>query len=290
MSTPTSQQFEGTTIEEALANAVEMFGDDLEIIDAQRVRRRRMLGVRRQDRFEVTVTKKSTVEPRGFEDVLARMVDRVDEAERSLGSDLADTDRAWWSEAEFVVPPQEAATPPPRRDVAQAVVDVRHEPAVQSQQGLTVDDLIGRSRGEGTAGEAPAMSHAPQPAVAEPAPRRGVIDHSAAPVWSADALLELGLPPALIGRIRLGEDAADLDWVGALANAITELLDTATSLSGPCELTGHGAESAVHLIRGACDGFRVGAIVVDGKQLPATPLELALAVRSLLRAERVGAS
>ena len=35
MSTITNQQFEGKTIEEALAAAVDAFGDDLEIVDSR---------------------------------------------------------------------------------------------------------------------------------------------------------------------------------------------------------------------------------------------------------------
>ena len=59
MSTTTNQQFEGSTIEEALAAAVDALGDDLEILDAQKVKRRRVLGVGRKERFEVIATKPS---------------------------------------------------------------------------------------------------------------------------------------------------------------------------------------------------------------------------------------
>lgn len=122
MSTSATQQFDGTTIEEALGAAVASMGDDLEIVDAQRVRRRRRFGVRREERFEVIAAPRSS--PAEFEDVLRRMVDRVDDRERAHevdlrgaradatvdlrtprgGVDLADSDLSWWEGAEFVVP------------------------------------------------------------------------------------------------------------------------------------------------------------------------------------------
>ena len=80
MSTITNQQFEGKTIEEALSAAVDALGDDLEILDAQRVRKRNALGLRRKPVFEVVAAKRSLAEPKDFEDVLRRMTDRVDDA------------------------------------------------------------------------------------------------------------------------------------------------------------------------------------------------------------------
>lgn len=291
MSTTASQQFEGATIEEALGAAVSTLGEDLRILDAQRVRRRGLLAIRKRERFEVTAAP-GLAEPKGFEDVLRRMVERVDDAERAVrGAELADTNTSWWSEADFVVP--EPATPHPGDglDVSRlnggltetadpTEVDVRSEPAMATLAAAHGDPMASSLH---PGGEAPAHSATTGSIATKPArpARPVVIDDS--PVWSRAALLALDLPPALIGRMRCEELVDDLDWVGALARAIGELLETAASVSGPCELTGHGAEAAVHLLRGACDGFRLDSLVIDGRRVPATPLELALAIRALLR-------
>ncbi len=242
MSITANHQFEGPTIEDALESAVSTLGDDLEILDAHKVQRRGLLGLRRQELFEVTAARKPTAEPKDFEDVLARMVDRVDEAERSLGADLSDTDRRWWSDADFVVPTAAPAKRPAPSEPTPDV-DLRDQPAPEK-------------------------------------PTR-----SGDPAWSSEALLELGLPPALVARAVVTAPKADLEWVTAIGEAIADLIDTAKALSGPCELTGHGAASVVQLLRGACDGFRLDSLIIDGRRVPATPMELSLAIRALLTRE-----
>ncbi len=272
MSTSASKQFDGPTLEEALAAAVDELGEDLEIIDAQRLHRRGLLGLKRRQRFEVTASARPAVEPRGFEEVLRQMVDRVDRAERAVAPALdpdeepADGDPDWWRDAELIVP--EAPTPGAGAGL-DLELDVRLEPARATARS-TLD---------------PPPVHTPRrarPMPVDSAVTPTLLAEPQAPTWSTEALLDLDLPPALVGRLRPDELQADLDWVAALATAIGELLETAESLSGPCELTGHGAEAAVHLIRGACDGFRLDSLIIDGRRVPATPLELALAVRSLL--------
>lgn len=273
MSTITNQQFEGKTIEEALSRAVDALGEDLEILDAQRVRRRSALGLRRKPVFEVVAAKRSLAEPRDFEDVLKRMTARVDDAERALGSPI-DQDRRWWKDADFVIPERpEGRTIPNTFDGTDIELDVRTEPAMRTQ--------VAAQAAMGT----PAVSVlAPPPA--PPAPRV-VMDPVipvglSQPAWSREALLGLGLPEAMINRLPAALDG-DLAWVAALATAIGDLLETAECISGPCELTGHGADSVVQLIRGACDGFRLDSLIIDGRRVPATPTELALAIRALLR-------
>lgn len=279
MSTITNQQFEGKTIEEALSAAVDALGDDLEILDAQRVRRRSALGLRRKPVFEVVASKRSLAEPRDFEDVLKRMTERVDEAERELGSPV-EQDRRWWKDADFVVPERPAGvTFPNPLDGADIELDVRTEPALRTHVPQPQQQAV-----------AATVASALAPPPAPPAPTVVVepvmpIDLTA-PAWSHDALLALDLPEAMINRLPAGLDG-DLEWVAALAKAIGDLLETAECISGPCELTGHGADSAVQLIRGACDGFRLDSLIIDGRRVPATPTELALAIRALLREDEV---
>ena len=274
MSTITNQQFEGKTIEEALSAAVDALGDDLEILDAQRVRRRSALGLRRKPVFEVVAARRSLAEPRDFEDVLKRMTDRVDDAERALGSPI-EQDRRWWKDADFVVPERpEGATFPNPLDGTDIELDVRTEPALRTQ-------LQPKHAATASALAPPPAPPAPTVVVEPVMP----IDLSA-PAWSHEALLALDLPEAMINRLPAGLDG-DLEWVAALAKAIGDLLETAECISGPCELTGHGADSAVQLIRGACDGFRLDSLIIDGRRVPATPTELALAIRALLREDEV---
>jgi len=281
VSTSTKQQFEGTTIEEALATAVSVLGDDLEILGAERVMRRRPLGVRRRERFEVTATKRVTVEPKGFEDVLRRMVDRVDEEERQAGAELADSSDQWWPGAEFVLPEEQFepydTIAPPRHGIPDGdfEVDVRVEPARARRAAPEVVTERAREVFQSAVG---APAHA-SVVVSEPP----VEVESDSPSWSVEGLAALELPSALVGRISAAGLHTDIDWIAALTKAISELLQLAGDMSGPCELTGHGAESAVHLIRGACDGFRLDSLIIDDRRVPATPLELALAIRSLLR-------
>ncbi len=307
MSTTTNQQFEGKTIEEALAAAVDVLGDDLEILDAQKVRRRRLLGVRRKEKFEVVASKRDLAEPRDFEAVLKRMVDRVDDAERRVVAPPAAAEREWWSSADFVVPDQPDRKRPKRVDLTarassdrEIEVDVRSEPATSSTtsasiaeqaralaaQHATVGIGIGGAGGDpGPVGRPSAGSGGPIEPVAAPRIEEdpGIVVEDDTPAWSREALLELDLPPALVNRIDHEHLEGDLEWIAATARAVGELLETAESMSGPCELTGHGAESAVHLIRGACDGFRLDSLIIDGRRVPASPLELTLALRALLR-------
>jgi hypothetical protein len=214
VSTSATQQFDGTTIEEALGAAVASMGDDLEILEAQRVRRRRRFGVRREERFEVIAAPRSS--PQEFDDVLRRMVERVDDREREHevdlrgaradatvdlraprgGVDLADSDLSWWEGAEFVVPdlPAPAARP------AEFEIDVRTpqtalddelfgpEPARQAQPivatrdegGLAQPAPLERAQVEPAHGEATdAKRHGIQPSPDRFATRSSMVQNSA---------------------------------------------------------------------------------------------------------------
>lgn len=342
MSTTTSLQFEGSSIEEALAAAVDALGDDLEIVDAQRITKRG-LGLRRREIFEVTATKRELAEPKDFEDVLKRMVARVDEAERQAASrgtppPPIEADREWWTDADFVIPSappltsgQEAlagslsAARNPNASTTQSlggIVDVRPQASrdarVDAMDHIDLRDVprapghhadpgrpgagrrpgrieidLGepdgddelvlapprRARAVGSSPSAPPSPKAAHARRDHPGPWREV-----GPVWSLEALSALGLPRALVARVRPQADN-DLAWVSALAAAIEDLFDAAGPVAGPCEITGHGVESVIPLIQGAFDGYRVAGLVVDGRAVPATSLELALAVRALLRGE-----
>lgn len=188
MSTSATQQFDGSTIEEALGAAVASMGDDLEIVDAQRVRRRRRFGVRREERFEVIAAPRSSSDE--FEDVLRRMVDRVDEREREHevdlrgaradatvdlrtprgGVDLADSDLSWWEGAEFVVP--DLPTPTATTTREELEIDVR-------TTRTAVDDAVSGS--EATIRISDAAPIVAEPARPETARARDVVPEVLAP-------------------------------------------------------------------------------------------------------------
>ncbi|MFN3218135.1 MAG: hypothetical protein ACE367_16690 [Acidimicrobiales bacterium] len=319
MSTSATQQFDGNTIEEALGAAVASMGDDLEIVDAQRVRRRRRLGVRREERFEVIAAPRSS--PAEFEDVLRRMVDRVDDRERAHevdlrggradatvdlraprgGVDLADSDLSWWEDAEFVVPEPSVRAPMAEVEHRELEIDVR------TPRTALDDELFGPETGPGSDAEttpypaAPA-SPAQDAAVFEstmvrmqtmsrpadvpdreemPAP---VVTIGGATGWSLEALADLGLAPLVLERVAARNPRADLDWVAALAGAIEDIAAAIDPHGSNVELTGHGRHAAVDLIGGLCRGMRVGHLVIDGVRIEATPVELALGVRACLQA------
>lgn len=204
MSTSATQQFDGNTIEEALGAAVASMGEDLEIVDAQRVRRRRRFGVRREERFEVIAAPRSS--PAEFEDVLRRMVDRVDDRERAHevdlrgaraeatvdlraprgGVDLADSDMSWWEGAEFVVP--ELPAQPPTVEHREIEIDVR------TPRTALDDELFGTEPG-------PSRDAAPRrPAHAAPA--------HAAPVHAAPVQDPTVFEPTM-ARLQAMSDSVD---------------------------------------------------------------------------------
>ncbi len=323
MSTSPTQQFDGTTIEEALGAAVASMGDDLEIIDAQRVRKRRRFGVRREERFEVIAAPRSSSEE--FDDVLRRMVDRVDDRERAhevdlrgaradatvdlrtparaaagTGVDLADSDLSWWEGAEFVVP----ATPEPAAavDRPEMEIDVRTPPTALDQELFGSEPVVSVSEPPPGVFPAPERPGGPvsapdvvpaadpvpvaAPVLSAPEPARTApvnADTRAGAGWSLDGLADLGIAPLILERVADRHPVGDLEWVGALAAAIEEVAATIDTHGANVELTGHGRHAAVDLIAGLCRGMRVGHLVIDDVRVEATPVELALAVRACLQ-------
>ena len=298
MSTSATQQFDGTTIEEALGAAVASLGDDVEILDAQRVRKRRRFGVRREERFEVVAAPRSSADE--FDDVLRRMVERVDDRERAHevdlrgaqaeatvdlrtsggGVDLADSDLTWWEGAEFVVP--EPPTPVGKAPDVDLEIDVRTPPAPHATPVPADAQVMVPVHG------APPAVGADDRPVRRPAPAAVPSAPPARPTggaitWSIDALADLGIAPLVLERVAAHEPRADLEWVAALAAAIEDVAAAIDPHGSNVELTGHGRQAAVDLIGGLCRGMRVGHLVIDGVRVEATPVELALGVRACLQ-------
>jgi hypothetical protein len=111
-----------------------------------------------------------------------------------------------------------------------------------------------------------------------------VVRYDAEPTWSLDALTDVGVPEDVVDRLRRRRPANDLQWTSALAEVLAETLPPAAPPGPGADLcvSGHGAASAVRIIRAGLEGFTPGVISVDGREAPASATELALAVRALL--------
>jgi hypothetical protein len=149
--------------------------------------------VRREERFEVVAAPRSS--PDEFEDVLRRMVDRVDNREREHevdlrgaradatvdlrtprgGVDLADSDLSWWEGAEFVVPNLPA--PAARTAPAELEVDVR------TQRTALDEELFGSEPAPQMPAVAavPAENACPEQVSARQFPAQPVLDEPVSP-------------------------------------------------------------------------------------------------------------
>jgi hypothetical protein len=127
---------------------------------------------------------------------------------------------------------------------------------------------------------------APPPAAAPPVPVVTVANRPGEPGWSRSALRRLGLPDAILDLLTVAEDAGDSAWtmdlVGALLAVLAQELSAAAPADGTITVSGHGATAAFGLIRAAADGARPALLHLAGGDVPATAMELALAVRSCL--------
>lgn len=112
------------------------------------------------------------------------------------------------------------------------------------------------------------------------APRRPA-SHRKGPQWSITNLRRLGVAEDVLRRIVAPQPATDTAWTVALERAITDSLPTGESRDR-IAMHGYGAESAVTLLSSALRGHRVDYIHLRERTAPASPFELALAIRSCL--------
>jgi hypothetical protein len=112
------------------------------------------------------------------------------------------------------------------------------------------------------------------------APRRPA-SHRRGPQWSITSLRRIGVSEEVLRRIVAPQPATDTAWTVALERAISDALPTGESRDR-IAMHGYGAESAVTLLSSALRGHRVDYIHLKERTAPATPFELALAIRSCL--------
>jgi hypothetical protein len=245
---PTLQRFEGESIETALAAAVASLGPDLDVAEARRVRSRGVLGFFAKERFEVLAAPKRAGVS---EAVCAEAAVQIDQTLESLMARIESEESAPASFAASLA----AANPDWHVDLA---------------------DFIGID-----SPPAP-VAPAPPPAPPRSSPRPGE------PAWSRAALRRLGLHDAIVDLLTVAEDADDEAWTidlvaalrAALCRELTPVDDTPAD--GTITVSGHGPRAALGLIRAAADGARPDRLHLGGDDVPATAMELALAVRSCL--------
>jgi hypothetical protein len=104
------------------------------------------------------------------------------------------------------------------------------------------------------------------------------------PQWSRATLRELGLYEGVLARVDVPDGAGDEEWTMALAVVLRAQLAAAEVAvpDGSVTVSGQGADAAVTMIRAAACGFPVDSLHLPSGDVPATAMELALAVRSCL--------
>ena len=254
----TRQRFEGQSIESALAAAVASLGPHLEVSEARKVRSRGVLGFFAKEHYEVLA------EPKLSGAVLAKAEASLDDTLQSLMAaiEAEETPAAFAATlaaaaSSVEVPCTESVAPPPAT-APEAPAALLPPPPPEPAGGL------------------------PQPLVrAECSFTPG---RPGEPRWSRAALLRLGLDERFLARVMVADHADDQAWTMALANAVkTELFAAAAAVpDGSVTVTGTGAAAAVNLINAAACGFPSDRLCLPGGDVPATAMELTLAVRSCL--------
>jgi hypothetical protein len=243
----TRQRFEGSSIETALAAAVTSLGPDLEVSEARKVRSGGLLGFFSKERYEVLAAPKAAGVP---DAVCAEAAVQIDQTLHTLMARI---------EAEESAPASFAAS------LAEANPDWH----------VDLADFIGLEV---------------EPAVVEPAPVQPLPvqpTRVGEPAWSRAALRRLGLHETIVDLLTVAEGADDQAWtmdlVGALrAGLVQELAPPEPPADGTITVSGHGPRAALGLIGAAVDGARPDLLHLGVGDVPATAMELALAVRSCL--------
>lgn len=262
--------FSGDTLEEAMANAVAALGPELSVRRARKVRKG-MQGLMGKDRFEVLALPAPRADGDALEDAFDALLSRAEEAEeervpaRRTGESVAEQHPhpAPLVAAHFTPPPTPARStrrrpaPAPATDPEPDVVPVPVPRAARS---------------------------APEPLLLEPEPERP----APAPRgkrgtgWSRTALQRLGVPKSVLQALPQDDPGDDLAWLTAVAAAIATVLPAPQAPGPACPLvvSGHGLAGALAMLKAAADGLVPGTLTTGDRTAPATPLELALVLRS----------
>jgi hypothetical protein len=273
-----TQQFEGATIEAALAEAARVLGPNVQVAEARKVRKGGVGGFFAQERYEVDafIAEGATAasKPRSMDDAFDSLLAEAEgreliEAARPRAA--APADNAWAKSLnDFLsedAPAATATVPTPELVAREALTERPTQPVAQEAPA-----------------PAPTGKHFAQLAPAASAEARVKRARAAGgePVWSTDNLLALGVPQKICDHIDTVWPTTDGEWMNALEQAIRKFSPSpARSTDIMCTL-GQGRQSAIPILQASMIGIPPGIIYIDGVQHVATPTELALAVRALL--------
>jgi hypothetical protein len=307
--------FHGDTLEEAMAAAVADLGPDLLVRRARKVRSG-MRGLMGKDRYEVLAAPPPGRAPAhdGADAVSAALEALVDRADAEDAADVASppssTAPGAPRDGEVVAEPAEAraarsgrasqAPPAPRGaedeptapalaradERSLAAVSEHPDPAVAEHPVVVDLDAAppwppgdpATVPGGAEAGrdDAPPAQDAPEPATGPAAAQ--------ATGWSVARLQEVGVPSEVLAALPedLPSEADDLGWVGALAGAIAATVPgpAAADAEHPAVVDGHGVAGALAQLGAGVRGVPPGTLTTAGRTVPATAVELALAVRT----------
>ncbi len=295
MSKPTLQ-FDGDTIEAALAAAAKVLGPNVQVAEARKVRKGGVGGFFTQERFEIDAFEGEVAEPdfarnstEGSVPMRAKSKPRsLDQAFDQLLAEIEETEMPqapatnthWTSSLDSFLDEDASAAPLVGRHFAAP----GEKPNAVAADARTVTATTPSSIAAAFVDEPVAPKTDPTALVAPDADarvRRARMG-GGEPAWSEEALFAMGVPKVICDAVANACAITDLEWMAALEAAIiAKTPPTAKSNELLCTL-GQGRKAAIAMLRAGVAGIPPGILYIDGNEVVATPTELALAVRALL--------
>lgn len=257
-----TQQFDGKSIEAALAAAAGSLGPNVQVAEARKVRKGGVLGFFAQERYEVEAFAQPDEKPT-IEAAFDALLEEVERAETPTA-------------------PVASSVQPPLKPEASWVDSLSDFLSEELPKEGSLPPLQGRHFANPTP---PAVKHTAATTLineGDEARVRRARTSGGEPEWSAENLFMLGVPKLICEHVETAGATTDLEWMNALEIAIEQLTPpTAKSNDLICSL-GQGRNAAVAMLRAAIAGIPPGILYIDGVEVVASPTELALAIRSCL--------
>lgn len=287
MSKPTLQ-FDGDTIEAALAAAAKVLGPNVQVAEARKVRKGGVGGFFTQERFEIDAfegdaaspppqERMATPRPRSLDQAFDQLLAEIEETEMPQAPA---TNTHWTNSLDSFLDEDASAAPLVGRHFAAP----GEKPNAVAADARTVTATTPSSIAAAFVDEPVAPKTDPTALVAPDAEarvRRARMG-GGEPAWSEEALFAMGVPKVICDAVANACAITDLEWMAALEAAIiAKTPPTAKSNELLCTL-GQGRKAAIAMLRAGVAGIPPGILYIDGNEVVATPTELALAVRALL--------
>jgi hypothetical protein len=283
-------QFDGDTIEEALAAAAKVLGPNVQVAEARKVRKGGVGGFFAQERFEIDAFEGDVApaaaapqmrapvpRPRSLDQAFDQLLAEIEETEMPQAPA---TNTHWTSSLNQFLDEEASAAPLVGRHFAAPGQKPNAVAAEARTQTATTPSSIAQAYVE----EPVAPKTDPTALVAPDADarvRRARLG-GGEPNWSEEALFAMGVPKVICDAVAAACAITDLEWMAALEAAIiAKTPPTARSNELLCTL-GQGRKAAIAMLRAGVAGIPPGILYIDGNEVVATPTELALAVRGLL--------